>query len=74
MANAGAGTTGSQFFVAVSPKGAKNLGTTKPYLYSDLGTVTKGLDVVQKLMLFAPAADGPPTRPLYMFKVTVTSS
>ena len=73
MANAGPGTTGSQFFVAVSAAGAKNLGGP-PYLYSDLGKVTKGLDVVQKLMTFAPAADGPPTRPLYMFKVTITES
>ena len=74
MANAGPGTTGSQFFVAVSTNGANNLGTTKPYKYSDLGTVTKGFDVITKLMTFAPAADGPPTRPLYMFTVTVTSS
>jgi cyclophilin family peptidyl-prolyl cis-trans isomerase len=73
MANAGAGTTGSQFFVTVSANGAKELGGP-PYLYSDLGTVTKGFDVIQKLMTFAPATDGPPTRPLYMFKVTITES
>jgi len=73
MANAGPGTTGSQFFIAVSANGARNLGGP-PYLYSDLGTVTKGFDVVQKLMTFAPATDGPPTRPLYMFKVTITTS
>ena len=73
MANAGAGTTGSQFFVAVSAAGAKNLGGP-PYLYSDLGTVTKGFDVIQKLMTFASSADGPPTMPLYMFKVTTTAS
>ena len=73
MANAGAGTTGSQFFVTVSAAGAKNLGGP-PYLYSDLGTVTKGFDVIQKLMTFASSADGPPTMPLYMFKVTTTAS
>jgi peptidyl-prolyl cis-trans isomerase B (cyclophilin B) len=73
MANAGAGTTGSQFFVAVSANGAKGLGGP-PYLYSDLGTVTKNFDVIQKLMTFAPASDGPPTRPLYMFSVTITES
>jgi len=73
MANAGAGTTGSQFFVVVSPSGAKELGGP-PYLYSDLGTVTKNFDVVQKLMTFAGSGDGPPTRPLYMFSVTVTES
>jgi peptidyl-prolyl cis-trans isomerase B (cyclophilin B) len=73
MANAGPGTTGSQFFVTVSGSGAKNLGGP-PYLYSDLGTVTNGFDVIQKLMTFAPATDGPPTRPLYMFSVTITDS
>lgn len=73
MANAGAGTTGSQFFVTVSDAGAKGLGGP-PYLYSDLGTVTKGFDVVQKLMTFAPASDGPPTMPLYINKVTITES
>jgi cyclophilin family peptidyl-prolyl cis-trans isomerase len=73
MANAGAGTTGSQFFVAVSSNGAKNLGGP-PYLYSDLGTVTKHFDVIQKLMTFAGPGDGPPTRPLYMFTVTITDS
>ena len=73
MANAGAGTTGSQFFVTVSDTGAKNLGGP-PYLYSDLGTVTKGFAVIQKLMTFAPDTDGPPTHPLYMFSVTITES
>ena len=73
MANSGPGTTGSQFFVTVSDNGAKSLGGP-PYLYSDLGNVTKGFDVIQKLMTFAPAADGPPTRPLYIFNVTVTES
>jgi len=73
MANAGAGTTGSQFFVVVSPNGAKTLGGP-PYLYSDLGTVTQHFDVIQKLMTFAGPTDGPPTRPLYMFTVTVTES
>jgi cyclophilin family peptidyl-prolyl cis-trans isomerase len=73
MANAGPGTTGSQFFVAVSAEGAKGLGGP-PYKYSDLGTVTRGFNVVQKLMTFASAGDGPPTRPLYMFTVTITES
>jgi cyclophilin family peptidyl-prolyl cis-trans isomerase len=73
MANSGPGTTGSQFFVTVSANGAKSLGGP-PYLYSDLGTVTKNFDVIQKLMTFAPSADGPPTRPLYIFNVTITES
>lgn len=73
MANAGPDTTGSQFFVTVSAKAAKELGGP-PYLYSDLGTITKNFAVVQKLMTFAPATDGPPTRPLYIFKITIAQS
>jgi cyclophilin family peptidyl-prolyl cis-trans isomerase len=75
MANSGPDTTGSQFFVTVSANGAKNLGGP-PYLYSDLGTVTKGMDVVQKLMTFAPdtAEGGTPTKPLYMKTVTIGES
>jgi cyclophilin family peptidyl-prolyl cis-trans isomerase len=75
MANSGPDTTGSQFFVTVSANGAKNLGGP-PYLYSDLGTVTKGMDVVQKLMTFAPdtAEGGTPTQPLYMKTITITES
>jgi cyclophilin family peptidyl-prolyl cis-trans isomerase len=73
MANAGPGTTGSQFFVAVSENGAKGL-RGPPYLYSDLGMVTKGMAVIQKLMTFAPASDGPPTMPLYIDNITITRS
>ncbi|MGO9873592.1 MAG: peptidylprolyl isomerase [Acidimicrobiia bacterium] len=74
MANAGPDTTGSQFFVAVSATGAKDLGGP-PYLYSDLGTITKNFGVIPKLMTFAPASnDGQPTRPLYIFKITITES
>jgi len=75
MANSGPNTTGSQFFVTVSANGAKTLGGP-PYLYSDLGSVTKGMDVVQKLMTFAQdtAQGGAPTSPLYMNKVTITES
>ena len=73
MANAGPDTTGSQFFVVVSASGAKDLGGS-PYLFSDLGTITKNFAVIPKLMKFAPAIDGPPTRPLYIFKVTITES
>ena len=73
MANAGPDTTGSQFFVAVSADGARNLGGP-PYLYSDLGTITRNFAVISKLMTFAPASDGPPTRPLYIFSVAITES
>jgi cyclophilin family peptidyl-prolyl cis-trans isomerase len=73
MANAGAGTTGSQFFLTWTDAGAKNLGGP-PYLYSILGQITKGLDVVKTMGSLAPASDGPPTHPLYIFKVSIAES
>ena len=76
MANAGPDTTGSQFFLVASANGAKTLGGP-PYKYSILGQITKGLDVVQKMETFAPTAaphDGPPTKPLYIDKVTISES
>jgi cyclophilin family peptidyl-prolyl cis-trans isomerase len=81
MANSGPNTTGSQFFVTLSESGAQGLGTSPPYLYSALGDVTKGMDVVQKLgSLYnkdQSAAD-PSTQkssvPLYIFKVTIAES
>ena len=45
MANAGPGTTGSQFFLVVSANGAKSLGGP-PYQYSTSARSRKGLDVV----------------------------
>jgi cyclophilin family peptidyl-prolyl cis-trans isomerase len=74
MANAGAGTTGSQFFLTWTDAGAKNLGGP-PYLYSILGHITKGLDVVKTMGSLAPASgDGAPTHPLYIFKVSISES
>jgi peptidylprolyl isomerase len=78
MANAGPGTTGSQFFVTVSPNGAKALGGP-PYKYSALGTVTTGFDAIDRMMKLATptaGADGsqPPKLPLYIDKVTITES
>jgi cyclophilin family peptidyl-prolyl cis-trans isomerase len=76
MANAGAGTTGSQFFLTWSTAGAKKLGGP-PYLYSILGQITQGLDVVKKMGSYAPTTnngDGAPTKKLYMTKVTISES
>jgi cyclophilin family peptidyl-prolyl cis-trans isomerase len=80
MANAGPNTTGSQFFLTWTDQGAKDLGGP-PYLYSSLGTVTKGLDVVAKLgSLYNPNQDpnNPSSQgtriPLYIFKVTISES
>jgi cyclophilin family peptidyl-prolyl cis-trans isomerase len=74
MANAGAGTTGSQFFLTWSAAGAKKLGGP-PYLYSILGQTTQGLVVVMKMGSYAPASgDGAPTKKLQIVKVTNSES
>jgi cyclophilin family peptidyl-prolyl cis-trans isomerase len=73
MANAGAGTTGSQFFVVLSANGAQGLGGP-PFKYSSLGTVTKGFENVQKMAKLASDSDGPPLKPLYILSVTITES
>lgn len=71
MANSGPGTTGSQFFIVT----AVNQLTPD---YSTLGAVTKGMKIVQKMASFAnPNADPAdpstqtPTKPLYLYKVTI---
>ena len=77
----GTATSGSQFFIVLSNTGAQSLGAGPPYQYGDLGDVTKGFEVVQKLgSLFKKGQDpgNPATQvpsvPLYMFKVTITES
>lgn len=66
MANSGPNTNGSQFFIVT---GTSQLGPS----YSLFGHVVKGLDVAKKLESFSPG-DGPPNRPLYMFKVSIVES
>ncbi len=80
MANSGPGTTGSQFFLTWTDQGAAQLGGP-PYLYSSLGTVTEGLDVVATLgSLYNPDQDpsDPSTQttavPLYINKVEIIES
>jgi cyclophilin family peptidyl-prolyl cis-trans isomerase len=80
MANAGPNTTGSQFFLTWTDAGAKGLGGP-PYLYSILGHVTKGLDVVQKLGSLYNRDQSPQdpatqktSKPLYIFKVSISES
>jgi cyclophilin family peptidyl-prolyl cis-trans isomerase len=74
MANAGAGTTGSQFFLVVSDTGAQNLGTAPPYKYSALGTMdAASLKVAQKINSFG-GKDEKPTKKVYVYSVDVSES
>jgi peptidyl-prolyl cis-trans isomerase B (cyclophilin B) len=74
MAKTGAeppGTSGSQFFIVPTAGAAR--GYTPDYAI--LGHVTSGQDAVTKINALAPASgDGPPTQPVYIEKITVTSS
>jgi len=74
MANAGSGTTGSQFFLVVSDAGAQNLGATPPYKYSSLGTMdAAGLKVAKKINSFGSTDQaGTPTQKVYITGVTIT--
>lgn len=65
-----AGTAGSQFFI-----GTGSNVTSLPKDYGYIGKVTKGLDVAQKIMGFAPSSgDGKPTTDVKMTKVTISES
>jgi cyclophilin family peptidyl-prolyl cis-trans isomerase len=68
MANSGPNTNGSQFFIVTGQSG-----TTLPNSYSRFGMVTGGLDVAQKIESFS-TGDGPPSRPLYIFSITIAVS
>lgn len=73
MANSGAGTTGSQFFLVVSDAGAQQL---QPQAYSSLGTMdAAGLKVAQKINTFGSKdSAGTPTKKVYVDKVTIKES
>ncbi len=69
MANAGSGTNGSQFFLVYKD-------TTLPANYTIFGTITKGLDVVQKVADAGSddsngTGDGKPTLPITIKTATV---
>jgi peptidyl-prolyl cis-trans isomerase B (cyclophilin B) len=69
MAKAGdelAGTSGSQFFIVSGPAG-QNL---QPE-YALLGKVTKGMDVVAKIMETATADMQPPAAYTYVERATI---
>ena len=72
MANSGANTNGSQFFIVTGENG-----TQLPASYSRFGMVTGGLEVAQKLESFAqnpPDPNGKPSRPLYILSITIAVS
>ncbi len=65
MANSGANTNGSQFFIVTGENG-----TTLENKYSRFGMVTGGLEVAQKMESFAQP-DQKPSRPLYIFDIEI---
>ena len=74
--DAPAGSAGSQFFVVTSNRPASlEQKTNGSYQYGVFGHIpdAKGIAIAKKLESFAPASgDGTPTRPLYIYKVTIT--
>lgn len=67
MANAGPGTTGSQFFIVYED-------TTLPANYTIIGTVTAGLDRVRAVAaagIRGEGTDGPPRQTLWIKQATV---
>jgi len=70
MAKAGfeaPGTSGSQFFVVTGPDAGL------PAEYAIVGTVTAGMDTVQKIDKLG-VGDGPPSMPVVIERVTVAES
>jgi peptidyl-prolyl cis-trans isomerase B (cyclophilin B) len=68
MANAGPGTSGSQFFIVYAD-------TTLPGNYSIWGTVVNGLDIVQEVAsagVKGGLTDGPPTQPIFINTATIS--
>jgi len=68
MANAGPGTSGSQFFIVYAD-------TTLPSAYTIWGKVTSGLDIVQEVAsvgVKGGLADGVPAQPVFINSATVS--
>ncbi|HEY4227113.1 MAG TPA: peptidylprolyl isomerase [Candidatus Limnocylindrales bacterium] len=67
MANAGPNTNGSQFFICVA-----DLSGRLPKNYTIFGQVTKGMDVVDKIVGAPRNGKDMPDSPVAMTKVTIT--
>ncbi len=68
MANAGPGTSGSQFFIVYAD-------TTLPAGYSIWGNIVSGLDIVQEVAstgVEGGLTDGPPVQPIFINTATVS--
>lgn len=72
MANSGANTNGSQFFIVTGPQGQ-----TLQYNYTIFGYVSKGMNVVQKIAATpvgvnqATGEESEPLTPVYLNRVTI---
>lgn len=76
MANSGAGTTGSQFYVVTSPQGAEALNgqvtAEGKFSYSILGQVTAGIETLRKMnKLGVKTEAGTPKGVVVIQKVTI---
>jgi len=69
MANSGANTNGSQFFIIVGAQGSQ-----LPPQYSLFGMVTTGVDVAHRIEADGSAPDGTPKVPHKITTVTITES
>jgi cyclophilin family peptidyl-prolyl cis-trans isomerase len=73
--SAPAGTAGSQFFVVSGAGQGLDTLNQPPYQYGIVGTVTQGLDVVQRISALAPASgNGKPTKKVTIKKVTIAEA
>jgi cyclophilin family peptidyl-prolyl cis-trans isomerase len=75
MANAGAGTGGSQFFIITGPDGTNLNGNPN---YTIFGRVVPGLDVAKTINALMPKGqkdyDGAPTEAVYIEKVSIRTT
>lgn len=76
MASAGAGTTGSQFYIVATEKGAEALNAQKTpegkFSYSILGQVTEGFETILKIdKLGSKSEEGTPKANVRIVKVTI---